>query len=113
MNLDSLFDVETLTVGENVTKKVVPIREAYLHESGFGIYSVELENGMLFTMKGSFPGSLTIGNTYEVKAIVERYRGETQLNVKSIKVARAEGRRPACSRAHAQRSAVALACACR
>lgn len=93
MNLDSLFAVETLTVGEKVTKKVVPVREAYFHESGFGIYSVELENGMLFTMKGSFPGSLTIGNTYEVKAVVERYRGETQLSVKSIKVARAEGRR--------------------
>lgn len=94
MNFDSLFEVETLTVGEKVTKKVVPIREAYFQEeTGFGIYSIELEDETLYTMKGKFPGSLTIGNTYEVKADVEKYLGETQLNVKSIKVARAEGKR--------------------
>lgn len=87
-------EVEVLAVGERVTKKVVPTREAFFKpESGFGIYEVELENGTIYTMKGQFPGSLTIGNTYEVEADVEMYRGETQLNAKNINVARAEGKR--------------------
>lgn len=72
--------LELLKVGERVTKKVVPTREAFFkEESGFGIYEVELEEGTIYTMKGTFPGSLTIGNTYEVEADVVMYRGETQL----------------------------------
>lgn len=86
--------LELLKVGERVTKKVVPTREAFFkEESGFGIYEVELEEGTIYTMKGKFPGSLTIGNTYEVEADVVMYRGETQLDAKHINVARAETKR--------------------
>lgn len=85
---------ELLKVGERVTKKVVPTREAFFKpETGFGIYEVELEDGTIYTMKGKFPGSLTIGNTYEMEADVEMYRGETQLSIKHIKIARAESKR--------------------
>ena len=94
MNFAFNTEEEVLTVGERVTKKVVPTSQGYFQpDSGFGIYTVELEDGMLYTMKGKFPGELTLGNTYEVDANVVMYRGETQLDAKSIKIARAEGKR--------------------
>jgi exodeoxyribonuclease V alpha subunit len=94
MNFALNTEEEVLTVGERVTKKVVPTSQGYFQpDSGFGIYTVELEDGMLYTMKGKFPGELTLGNTYEVDANVVMYRGETQLDAKSIKIARAEGKR--------------------
>lgn len=88
------MEVEVLTVGEMVTKKVVPITQGFfMADNGFGIYNVELEDGRLYTMKGKFPAELTLGNTYEVDAKVVTYRGETQLDAKQIKIARAEGKR--------------------
>lgn len=88
------IEMDLLGEGERVTRKLIPLTELYFkEETGFGIYSVELLSGTSYVMKGKFPGSLTIGNTYEVEADVTRYRGELQLNVLHIKVAKAEGRR--------------------
>lgn len=95
MTMQFLMEEENVfNEGEKVTEKVVPTQEAYFKpESGFGIYVVELENGVMYTMKGKFPGSLKIGSTYEVEADVVRYRGEMQLHAQKIQVARAQGRR--------------------
>lgn len=93
MNL-ALSTEEVFTVGERVTKKVVPISQGYFQDdSGFGIYTIEIDDGTLYTMKGKFPGELTLGNTYEVDANIVSYRGEIQLDAKNIKVARAQGKR--------------------
>ena len=88
------LEKDTFTIGEMVTRKVVPTFQAFfMEDNGFGIYNVELESGMIYTMKGKFPAELTIGNTYEVDAKVVQYRGEKQLEAKHIKIARAEGKR--------------------
>lgn len=85
--------IEVLKEGDKVKKKVVPISEFYFSEdSGYGIYNVELTNGVLYVMKGKFPGSLVLGNTYEIEGDVVIYKGETQFHVKSIQIAKAEGK---------------------
>lgn len=92
-----MFDlkrIDLLTEGERVTRKLVPVSELYFkEETGFGIYNVELTSGTMYVMKGTFPGSLTLGNTYEVDADVMTYRGEIQMKVNEIRIAKAEGRR--------------------
>lgn len=90
----NVAELDLLTVGERVTRKLVPISELYFkEESGFGIYNVELSSGTLYIMKGKFPGNLTIGNTYEVEANIISYKGETQMDALNIRLAKAEGRR--------------------
>lgn len=87
-------EVKTFEVGEKVKVKVIPVSEIFFKEdSGFGIYSVETMDEILYVMKGTFPGPLTLGNTYEVEGEVILFRGELQISAKKVVFAKAEGRR--------------------
>jgi len=94
--MNNLFatTLEVLQEGDKVTRKVVPIGEIYFsEETGFGVYNVEFTDGVMYNMKGKFPGSLVLGNTYEIEAKVILFRGEKQLKVDSIRQSKAEGKR--------------------
>lgn len=72
--------------GKFIEKKIIPKNETFYSEkSGFGVYWCKDENGNCFPVKGTFVSPLAIGQIYSIEGKVGTYKGEKQINIKTIK----------------------------
>lgn len=69
-------------VNDPIKISLMAVSERHFNpSSGFGIYLCETVDEEYVVIKGNFVNGLEVGQTYEVKGIVQVYRGEKQISV--------------------------------